>query len=246
MAEWFENEEFWEELYPFVFSQERLSDAVWEIEQLLGLVQVTEGKVLDLACGPGRHAIELAKHGLHVTGVDQSEYLLAQARERARTEGGAIEFIRADMREYIDPGTFDLVVNLYSSFGYFETEEEDLLVAENICESLTDGGVCVIDLRGKEIVARDFQSAIPHDLEDGSTLITRHHVLPGWSQLQNEWIHIDEGYARSFEFTLRLYSGDELRSLLKDAGFQTVELFGNLSGHPYDLEAMRLIGVARK
>jgi len=246
MNNWFEDESFWEELYPFLFSQERMSDAVWEVEQMLQLVDIPGNRVLDLACGPGRHAVQLAKNGLEVTGVDQSEYLLSRAREYSRTEGVSVEWVQADMREYVQKDAFSLVVNIYSSFGYFETREADLIVARNIYESLEKGGYCIIDLRGKEIVARDFQAAIPHDLEDGSTLITRHQVVEGWDKLHNEWIHINEQRARSFVFTLQLYSGAELRRLLKDAGFDHVRLFGDFSGRLYDLEAMRLIAVAEK
>jgi len=79
--EWFENEEFWRELYPYMFPAERFLAAREQVDQILALSGSGRGKVLDLCCGPGRHAVEFAKHGFDVTGVDGSEFLLDRARE---------------------------------------------------------------------------------------------------------------------------------------------------------------------
>lgn len=89
MSEWFENEAFWEAMFPFLFSEARFAAAEEEVEKLLRLINFRGNIVLDLACGPGRHAMALARKGYKVTGVDRSHYLLH------RMNAGEIHDVRA-------------------------------------------------------------------------------------------------------------------------------------------------------
>src|SRR5437773_5500468 len=118
--EWFENETLWRELYPYVFSLERLAAAESQVAAILALTGVTGGAVLDLCCGPGRHAVEFARRGFRVTGVDRSPFLLERAMERASESAVEVEWVLDDMREFRRPAAFDLACNLFTSFGYFE------------------------------------------------------------------------------------------------------------------------------
>src|ERR1017187_4812379 len=138
--EWFEDESLWRELYPYVFPLERVAAAVGQVTQLLDLAGVTGGAVLDLCCGPGRHAVEFARRGFVVTGVDRSPFLLERARERALASALEVEWVLDDMRHFERPASFHLACNLFTSFGYFEREEDNLRVLANIRESLRDGG----------------------------------------------------------------------------------------------------------
>jgi SAM-dependent methyltransferase len=156
MTTWFEDESFWEKLYPFMFPDQRFEIADEQIEKLLGLVGFCGSTVLDLACGPGRHSIALAKQGLQVTGVDLSSFLLERAREGAQRESSEVEWVREDMRQFARPEAFDLVINMVTAFGYFDDKEDDLLVLRNIYASLREGGVFVIDTMGKEWLAKGF------------------------------------------------------------------------------------------
>lgn len=104
MSSWFENEALWRDFYPYIFSEERIEAAAEEIRQIRDLTGVREGAVLDLACGPGRHAVAFAERGFDVTGVDLTSFLLEKARERARDAGVAVEWIRSDMRKFVRPG----------------------------------------------------------------------------------------------------------------------------------------------
>jgi hypothetical protein len=81
---------------------------------------------------------------------------------------------------------------------------------------------------------------------DGALLVQRHHVVDDWSRVRNEWTVVRDGRARTFEFVLRIYSGQELRALLGAGGFTRIDLYGALDGRPYDLEAERLVAVARR
>jgi SAM-dependent methyltransferase len=246
VAEWFEDESFWESVYPLTFPPERFTLGAEEVGQALRLAQVTGGAALDLCCGPGRHAVPLARHGFRVTAVDRSPFLLARARERAAAAGAEIEFVQEDMRRFVRADAFDLALNLFTSFGYFSSRDDDLTVLRGVHASLRPGGVLVMDLMGKEPLARHFQPTRSRVLDDGTLLVERTQILADWARVRADWVASRHGRARTLTFTLTLYSGQELRALLGAAGFGLVRLHGSLDGRPYDLDAQRLVAVARK
>ena len=92
VMEWFSNDDFWREFYGYMFSAERFSAAPQEVDGVLRLAQCSSGAVLDLCCGPGRHAVEFARRGFAVTGVDGSSFLLGRAKEYAQQEGTTVEW----------------------------------------------------------------------------------------------------------------------------------------------------------
>src|SRR5271155_2178344 len=185
--EWFEDEEFWRELYPYMFPAERFLAASEQVAQVLALSGCGGGKVLDLCCGPGRHAVEFAKRGLEVTGVDGSGFLLDRARERARDAGVPVEWVQDDMRRFRQPANFELACSLFTSFGYFADEADNLRVLQNVWESLRDGGVFVIDVISKERVARNWKDSLVTEFPDGALLLQRPQVRGDWNRLENEW-----------------------------------------------------------
>ena len=244
--EWFEDESFWSELYPYMFPPERFAAAGEQTSQLLALTKCGSGAVLDLSCGPGRHSVALAQRGFTVTGVDRSTFLLNHARERAGEAGVTIEWVQEDMRRFLRPATFDLACSLFTSFGYFENEADDLQVLRNVHASLKDSGVFVLEMMGKEWLARAWQDALCTEHADGSMLIQRPKVMNGWCRIQNEWILLRDGHARTFRFEHAVYSGREIKDRLLASGFSSVQLFGDLQGSPYNRDALRLVAVARK
>lgn len=246
MAEWFTDEDFWRELYPYMFPPDRFSAAAGEVQCLLQLAQVREGAVLDLGCGPGRHSVEFAQRGFQVTGVDASTYLLERARERADDFKVQVEWVKDDMRRFRRDGAFELACILFTSFGYFDDENENLQVARNLYESLKPGGVLIIDVIGKERVARNWRDALSSEFPDGTQLIQLPRVSRSWSRIASKWLLIKDGRSRSFQFEHTIFSGRELQDLILRAGFETVEIFGNLQGAAYGLDAERLIAVARR
>ncbi|MCP5053159.1 MAG: class I SAM-dependent methyltransferase, partial [bacterium] len=151
MSNWFENQSFWEDTFPFMFPAERLEAAPHQVERLLGLIYFKGTHILDLCCGPGRHSVELAKKGFRVTGVDRTPFLMNKAKEKAKTENVDVEWVLEDMREFSRPNSFDLVLNLFSSFGFFETEEDNLEVLKQMHRNLKENGIAVIDTMSKEI-----------------------------------------------------------------------------------------------
>ena len=245
MSAWYEDESFWRHGYRFFFSDEAFARAPQEIEQALALTNSGAHRVLDLCCGPGRHTIALAGRGLETTGVDLSPFLLERARENARTANVNPEFVHADMRSFVRPNTFDVAFNLRTSFGYFEKREDDWTVLKNIHESLLPGGALLIDLMGKEVAARGWGTRVD-ELPDGSVWVQRPQVVDDWTRMKQDAIFIIGRAVHRFEFSHRIYSGQELRDLMMSAGFATVALFGDLDGRPYGPGATRLVIVGRK
>lgn len=240
---WFEDEAFWEECRPFLFAEARLAAADGEVEALLQLAGVeASSDVLDLCCGPGRHACAFARRGFRVTGVDRSPYFLALARA---TPEQSVEWVQSDMRAFRREAAFDLAVNLFTSFGYFDDPGEDRAVLENLRASLRPGGALVMELMGKEVVAHGYVPTWSQELPDGSLLVMRTEVCDGWSRILNRWTVIKEGRARTFAFAHNIYSGQELDALLRRAGFREVRLYGSLTGAEYNIASARLVAVAR-
>jgi len=244
--EWFDNEKFWRELELYMFPEHRFADAAASLKSLLRLAKPKGKAVLDLCCGPGRWTIPLAKHGFHVTAVDRTAHLLRRAQARAGPQRARIEWVRQDMRDFVRPNSFDLVLSMLTSFGYFDDPQEDLAVLGNIHTSLRPGGVVFMEMAGKEILARTFQANTAECLPDGSWLIQRHELSDGWSRILNEWTLIKRGQTQTWKFEHSIYSGRELQDRLELAGFGNVKLFGSFQGDAYDQNALRLIAVARR
>jgi len=246
---WHEDERFWEAFRDAMFPAETFADASDELDSILALpgVDVAPGDaVLDLPCGPGRHSVPLAARGFDVTGVDATASYLDEARSRAadRDVADAVEFVEGDMREFRREGAFDLALNLYTSFGYFEDRADDERVARTLHESLAPGGTLVMDLASKETLARDFRTRTWDDFDDGYVL-EAHAVTDDWSWMENTWTLVVDGDVREYDVSHRLYSAYELTELLEDAGFDAVEAYGTLDGDAFDQDADRLLVVAR-
>jgi len=249
MAEWFEDEVFWDTIAPFLFGVVR-DDARTEVE-VEGLTQVLGvapgSRILDLPCGTGRHSVAWAARGHRVTGADRSEAYLSLAKQRAATRGVEVELVRSDMRELVRAGSFDVALNLFTSLGYFADPVDDLRVLRNLHASLVPGGKAVVEMAGKELMARNLMPRSWDELPGTDQfLLQEHALLPGLAAVENRWIWIGGAERREFRFTLRAYSGTELVRALTDAGFASVELYGDCAGAPYDLTAKRLIAVATK
>ena len=180
MTQWFEDESLWIDTYPYMFSTARIAAAQAEVEPLLRLVGSKPQAILDLCCGPGRFAVPLARRGFRVTGVDRTAFFLDKARERAAHENVDVEWVRDDMRTFVRPGAFDLALSMFTSFGYFDDKDDDLTVLRNIHASLRSGGTLVMDVAGKELVARDFKPASSRKYPDGSVVIDRREVCDDW------------------------------------------------------------------
>jgi len=250
--EWFNDEEFWEQFTPVIFSESRLAEAPAAADGVTRLSRLNLYKnynrrkgpyILDLCCGIGRLTLELAHRGFTATGVDMCEYYLQAARQTAAREALDIEFIRKDVRNFKRKDAFDVAINLYNSFGYFENPRDDLVFLKNAHYSLKEGGSLIIDVLGKEIAVRDYADAEWFE-RDGYTVLTESFPIDSWTSVQNRWILLKGRKRWEKIFTQRLYAASELRTLLFQAGFASVEFYGDWDESPYNEKARTLIAVA--
>jgi len=116
----------------------------------------------------------------------------------------------------------------------------------NLCASLKPGARAVVELAGKEFLARQYAAKDWHTLEGGRFWLESREVLPGWEKLRVQWVFVGGAEPKEFVVEIRVYSGGELREVMLQAGFGEIEIFGGLDGRPYDREAARLVAVGRK
>jgi len=202
-------------------------------------------RVLDLCCGIGRHSLELARRGYHVTGVDLTKTYIEEARSKAKEERLDIEFIREDMMDFKREETYHAALSIFSSFGYFKKEEDNLKVIDNVYSSLEPGGKFLVDVIGKEVLARIYTKKNWEKMDEGYFLEER-IIKNDWGLLENRWILIKDDGVKKGSFYTQLYSARELQNILEKAGFVDIEVYGDLDRSRYDENASRLIVVGRK
>ncbi len=207
-----------------------------EIDTLLDVAGVSpDDRILDLCCGQGRHCLELARRGYaNVTGVDRSRYLIRLARRRARSQGLHVQFKEGDARRFsLKPDSFDHVLLLGNSFGYFEQEEDDLAVLTAVRRVLRSSGRLVLDITDGEWMRQNYE---PRTWEwiDGNQLVCRERSLSAdRARLisREVVIHAEKGVIADQFYAERLYSADALTALLEDAGFRDVVFHQELEGN---------------
>lgn len=238
---WHDQDAFWELFEPILFDQQRQLNAKVEVDNIVSLLNIQQNdRLLDLSCGTGRHSLELARRGFDVVGVDRTASFIEKAKQKAEEEDLKVEFVVGDMRDYCRPNTFNIVINLFGSFGYFDDPEDDRRMVGNVHASLCSGGRFLIETAGKEIVARGFQERDWSESGDALVLAER-KPRQNWGRIQTRWIVIKGIQRIEHTVSVRSYSAVELSSLLSDCGFADVKVYGDLEGHDYDLGAKRLV-----
>ena len=210
-------------------------------------------RILDAGCGMGRISVELALLGFNVTGIDITKPYLQAAREIATDEGVNVDFVNADLRNFCDEpalgykGTFDAVVNLYTSFGYCKTEEEDEKILVQIFKSLKKGGKFILECTSRETAIKFFTEG-EWFKRAGNTVLTQFSVQGAWEGLRSTWILIDDktGEKTEHTFVQRLYSAKELKLKLEKIGFSCVQIYGDYAFAPYDQNMKTMVIVAEK
>jgi SAM-dependent methyltransferase len=199
--------------------------------------------VLDLACGHGRIANQLAKGGCNVTGLDATALFLDKARQDAATSSVEVEYIQGDMRSLPWSDHFDCIINWFTAFGYFDDDENRLVLAEAYRALKTEGKL-LIDIQNLYRIIKDFHPTFITE-RDGNFMIDTNRYDISTGRTYNERIIIRDGQIRRINFFVRHFTFTELRDWLCQAGFRQVEGYGH-DGEPFALDSRRMIVVATK
>ncbi len=223
---------------------ERTSGEVDGVEAILHLRK--GARILDLACGGGRHSIELARRGYRVTGYDLSEALLKEARAAARSAKVRPEFVQGDMRDLAYHGEFDAVINMFSSFGYFDSVEEERKVLAGVARALKPRGKFLMERFNRESLAYELPMQGWRVGKDGSVILQEDtfDVLRG--RYDTRQLVIDRNGTREHLGSVRAYTLPELKELFDGAGLPIHRVLGGLDLSPYRARSRRLILYAVK
>lgn len=217
-----------------------------DILPLLRRLRVKKGaRVLDVPCGYGRHSLALAARGYRVTGVDISAALLAQARAQAARNRLEITFVRGDMRRLPYRGRFDLVINLFTSFGYFG-DGGDAALLRAFYRALRPGGWLALQMAHRDWIMHNFRPRRRGRLPGGVVLEESTKFDFTTSSAHTTWVARKGGRGLRGQTKLRFYSAHELRRMLAAAGFRRIQSFGSFTGAPLTLDSRWQLHAGRK
>ncbi|MDC7219732.1 MAG: methyltransferase domain-containing protein [Spirochaetales bacterium] len=245
--EWFESEWFWDTFGPIMFDKGIMAKTDDEVEGVIKLTGLPQGsRILDVCCGFGRHSLEFARWGYDVTGMDITSSYIERARKSAKEENLNCNFILGDVRSDKAKGLFSGALCMWNSFGYSEDPEDDEKIIKNVFNSLEPGGFFLLDTPGKEVIASGFEANTWFERDDLKILL-EYSIDLNWTVLKNRWLFLEkDGTLNEFSFAQRIFSALEMAQMLYNAGFESIDIYGNWQGEAYDNEAERLIVIAWK
>jgi len=213
------------------------------VEKILALKPSQQ--ILDLGCGSGRHANEMSRRGYHVTCLDLSAVLLHLAQEQYGTRECCLRFVRADMRHIPFIDAFDAVLSFFTTFGYFKTDEENLMTLQSIRSALKSGGAFVQDYINKDftienLVARDTRT------QDGVEVIQQRRYNEEEQRIEKKITLKANGQVREYFESVRLYSLSEMEELLQKAKLTLTAMYGDFDGSKFSTTSPRLILVGKR
>lgn len=240
--DWF-NSKFYLKLY----SNRNSEDAKNLINLILENVKLKKGsKVLDICCGAGRHSIEFAKRGFNVTGFDLSDFLISQAiknKSAVKNKNLKIKFLKKNMRHFRF-SSYDLAVNLFSSFGYFESDIENFSVISNTFASLKKGGYFIFDFFNEKYLRNHLTKNTISKI--GKYTVTQKRTI-NHNRINKLIIIKDKETKTEFTESVKLYTFTELKRVFENIGFTILNIFGDYSGKKFNIKnSERLIFIAHR
>ena len=219
-----------------------------QVEGIVSLLHLEPGaRILDLACGHGRHSIPLAKLGYDVTGYDLSDVFLDRAKADAAKEKADVRWIHGDIRELPFEGEFDAVINMFTAFGYFADADDDLKTLERIRRALAPGGRFLLETIHRDGLAGRFKNR-DWDKTAGGSLVLRERRLDLATEVMHEGVLVirADGSRTEHRITLRMRSLSSYLALLSEAGLEPEAWYGGMDGKPLDMSSWRLVLISRK
>ena len=214
-----------------------------EIDQLEGLLALRPPRrILDLPCGQGRHSIELARRGYEVTGVDLSPFMLDVARKRAAEAGVQVRWLTGDMRQAIPGESFDVILNLFTSFGYFDDPADDQRVLTGGAAMLAPGGRLLLEVINGARIMNDFQSREWFTIGRAAVMEARTLDRSLQRMVVERTVSIPPDEETNVH-ALRLYTGEQIDAAMRSAGFGRIDLYGDWDGGSLRPDSVRVIAL---
>jgi SAM-dependent methyltransferase len=247
------NDDWWDEFFAEVWPRIQADGypaerTATECDLISELLTLTPGaRILDIPCGIGRHAVELARRGFHVTGVDLKAQFIEHARAEAHRAGVSLNLVVSDMRDFSSTERFDAAFCYFGSFGYFPGDG-DAKFLRTIAQALVPGGGFLLDTHTMETVLPVF---VERDWGWADSPRNSRRVLQErtWDvetgRVHVTWTVLDDHGAASSSTSIRMYNVPELRNLFKSAGFDNIEVRDGKSGGPFRIGAGRAAIFAR-
>jgi ubiquinone/menaquinone biosynthesis C-methylase UbiE len=230
--------------YLTVYKHRDQKGAYHEIKQMVDWLLLPKGAhILDLCCGMGRHSMALNEFGYRVTGVDLSQALLSEAKKN--DWGGNVQWLLSDMRAVPLESSFDAVVNLFTSFGYFENDQENEKVLKEIHRLLKSGGKYIIDFLNPGYVTNHLVP-ISERKEQGIVIREARSLKDGF--VRKHIVISQEGAPdRNYVEQVKLYDKSTFLAMLEHAGLAVDEVYGSYEGQPHDhVQSPRMIFLGHK
>lgn len=212
------------------------------LEQNLGLAPGS--KVLDVPCGHGRHALELAARGCRVTGVDISAEFLDAAAETARDRGLEVEWRLADMRELPWQEEFAAAYSAGSSFGYFDDAGNAEFLSA-VARTLRPGGRFFADFKAAESILPNFREGYEMTVGD-IRFAAKNRYDPPTATMENFYTIARGDRTETRHAVHRIYTTQEILQMLGEAGFGEIETYGSTAGEPFRLGSPNLLLIGRR
>jgi SAM-dependent methyltransferase len=234
-SDWFDSP-----YYPILYKNRDVHEASIFIDKLIEYLNILpQHNILDIACGRGRHSIYMNEKGLNVVGIDLSQESISQAR---LSENERLHFFVHDMRELFKEDEFDFALNLFTSFGYFENEVENLQSIQAMSKALKRGGKLVIDFFNPKKVIREMLPFEQKNIEGIEFMI--HKELTD-SFIIKSIDFQDNGKDFHFQEKVKMIDITEFEYYFQQSDLKLIQLFGNYQLEAYNEEVserMILIG----
>lgn len=223
------------------------ADTSEEVDATARILHLPKGaRILDLACGAGRHSVELAKRGYRVTGYDLSRPLLAEARRAARREGVRLTLVHGDMRELAYVGRFDAVLSLFTSFGYFDRPSEDERVVAGIARALRPRGKLLVERFNRDAMVANLPAQSWRIREDGTVVLTEDTFDALRDRYETRQIVIDRKGTREYVGSVRAYTFAEVKAMLEAHDLHVHRVLGGFDLSAYGSGSRRMLVYAVK
>jgi len=207
-----------------------------------------KGVALDLCCGTGRHSIILRKKGWNIVGMDLSKNLLVIAKQRVKDAEVTLPLVRGDMRHFpFKNEVFITVINMFTSFGYLQSEREDVKSLSEIRRTLKSNGSFLLDLANREHIIKNFRERDWAEFEPFYLLEQRSLDLKS-SKLTSHWTLIQKNtrQIKSIKHEVRLYTFTIIEQLFKEAELTVKQVYGGYEKQEFNSEASRMILIAQR